>query len=98
MPLSDKSSHLNSNNHKQRIKEQHVWCEACGKNISDKTRHFQREIHLTNQQNTQSAPGNQINQLDQGVEIIVNRKTNTKLKTNPIENLDYHINELLSKY
>ena len=48
MPLSDKSSHLNSDNHKQRIKEQHVWCEDCGIIISDKTRQFQSENHLQN--------------------------------------------------
>ena len=50
LPLSDKSSHLNSDNHKQRLKEQHVWCEDCDKNISDKARHFQSEIHIQNRQ------------------------------------------------
>ena len=48
MPLPDKSSHLISDNHKQRIKERRVWCEDCGNEESDKTRHFQSEIHLQN--------------------------------------------------
>ena len=45
MPLSDKLSHLNSDQHKNKTKQQEVWCEDCGKYISDKTRHFQSEIH-----------------------------------------------------
>ena len=32
-----------------------------------------------------------------GVEVIVNEKTYTKLKINPTENLEHHINELLNK-
>ena len=44
MSLSGKSSHLNSDEHKNKNKK--VWCEECGKYITDKTRHFQSEIHL----------------------------------------------------
>ena len=45
MPLSDKTNHLSSNDHKNKTKQQQIWCEDCGKNIGDKTRHFQRETH-----------------------------------------------------
>ena len=41
MPLSDKQTHLTSDQHKNRIKQQLFWCEDCCKYISDKTRHFQ---------------------------------------------------------
>ena len=44
MPLADKSNHLSSDQHKYKTKQQHIWCEDCGKYISDKTRHFQSEI------------------------------------------------------
>ena len=44
----DKSSHLNSDEHKNKNKK--VWCEECGNYITDKTRHFQSEIHLQNRQ------------------------------------------------
>ena len=30
MPLSDKTNHLRSNDHKNKTK-QHIWCEYCGK-------------------------------------------------------------------
>ena len=46
--ISDKSSHLNSDEHKNKNKK--VWCEECGKYITDKTRHFQSEIHNRHQQ------------------------------------------------
>ena len=49
MPLSDKLNHLSSDKHKNKTKQQReaaqIWCEDCGKDISDKTRHFQSEIH-----------------------------------------------------
>ena len=45
MPLSDKSNHLSSNDHKNKSKQQQIWCEEGGKIVSDKTRHFQSEIH-----------------------------------------------------
>ena len=47
MPLSDKTNHLSSNDYKNKTKQQQIWCEDCGKYISDKTRHFQSEIHKT---------------------------------------------------
>ena len=50
MPLSDKSNHSSSDQHKNKTKQQHIWCEDCGKYISDETRHFQREIHNRHQQ------------------------------------------------
>ena len=40
MPLSDKLYHLNSDQDKIKTKQQQIWCEDCGKYISDKTRHF----------------------------------------------------------
>ena len=36
MPLSDKSNHLGSDQHMNKTKQQHIWCEDCGKYISDK--------------------------------------------------------------
>ena len=58
MPLSDKSNHLGSDQHKNKTKQQQIWCEDCGKYISDKTRHFQSEIHTLRRfcQDTQNAP------------------------------------------
>ena len=105
MPLSDKLNHLNSDQHKNKTKQQRVWCEDCGKYISDKTRHFQSEIHTLRSQNnhesyreaTQNAFGNTA--LLHGVEVIVNEKTYIKLRVNPTgtQDLEDHINELLNK-
>ena len=96
MPRADKESHLNSNEHKNnRTEQRRVWCEDCSKYISDTTRHFQSESHLRNQQNTQSAFSNV--RLGNGVEIIVKENTYIKLKVNPTENLEYRINEIISK-
>ena len=53
MPLSEKSSHLNSDEHKNKTEQRRVWCEDCNRYISDKTRHFQSEIHSQNRQNRQ---------------------------------------------
>ena len=78
MPLSDKLNHLNSDKHKNKTKQQQIWCEDCGKYISDKTRHFQSEIHTLRSQNnreaTQNASGNTASL--HGVEVIVNEKKN----------------------
>ena len=93
MPLLEKSSHLNSDEHKNRINK--IWCEDCNRYISDKTRHFQSEIHLQNRQNRQQ--NNIQNTFGNGVEIIMNENTYIKLKINPTENLEHRINELLSK-
>ena len=40
MPISDKSSHLNSDEHKNKTEQRRVWCEDCSKYISDTTRHL----------------------------------------------------------
>ena len=93
MPLSDKLNHLNSDQHKNKTKQQQVWCEDCGKNISDRTRHFQSEIQTLRSQNnhesyrksyreaTQNAFGNTASL--HGVEVIVNEKTHlTESKSN----------------
>ena len=105
MPLSDNSNHLNSDKHKNKTKQQQIWCEDCGKYISDKTRHFQSEIHTLRSQATQNAPafafGNTASL--HGVEVIVNEKTSIKLRVNPTgkttrtQDLEHHINELLNK-
>ena len=50
MPLSDKDSHLSSNDHRNKTKQLHVWCEGCVKYISDETTHFQSEIRLQKNQ------------------------------------------------
>ena len=89
MHISDKISHLNSNEHKN--KNIKIWCEDCSKYISDTTRHFQSEIHSRNWQNTQSAFNNFC--LGNGVEIILKENTYIKLKVNPTESHEYHKNE-----
>ena len=101
MPLLEKSSHLNSDEHKNKTEQRRVWCEDCNRYISDKTRHFQSEIHLQNRQNRQqnnmqSTFGIQ-NTFGNGIEIIMNENTYIKLKVNPTENLEHNINDLLSK-
>ena len=93
MSLSCKNSHLNSNEHKN--KKNKVWCEDCGKNISDKTRHFQSEKHILKSQNRQRET--QFGTSGTEVEIIMNERTYNKLEINPDENLEHNINELHSK-
>ena len=93
MHISDKSSHLNSHEHKNKNKK--VWCEDCGKYITDKTIHFQSEIHNQHQQSAFGTPFSVETLV--GVEIIVNQKLYIKLKVNPTENLEHNIDELLSK-
>ena len=95
MPLSDKSSHLNSDEHKNKTEQRRVWCEDCNRYISDKTRHFQSEIHLQNRQNRQQ--NNIQNTFGNGVEIILNENTYIKMKVNPTENLEHNINKVLNK-
>ena len=104
MTLSDKSNHLKSDQHKNKTKQQQNWCEGCGKYISDRTRHFQSEIHTLRRvnQDTRSAYsfahsfavahtlGTQ-----SGVEVSVNEKTYFKLKMNLTSSLEILINDLL---
>ena len=97
MPLSDKSNHLSSDQFKNQTKQQHIWCEDCGKYISDKTRHFQSKInkaHAASYTDSQLLPGFDVETLP-GVEVIVNEKTYIKLRVNPTgtasENLEHHI-------
>ena len=95
MLLSEKSSHLNSDEHKNKTEQRRVWSEDCNRYISDRTRHFQSEIHLQNRQNRQQ---NKVqNTFCNGIEIIMNENTYFKLKVNPTENLEHNINDLLSK-
>ena len=102
MPLSDKSNHLSSDEHKNKTKQQqHIWCEDCGKYISN-SRHFQSEIHTLRSQNnatqnaTAFAPALAFS-TQSGVEIIVNEKTYFKLRVNPTDHLEEQINDLLNK-
>ena len=101
MPLSDKSSHLNSDEHKNKTKQQHIWCEDCGKYISN-SRHFQSEIHTLRSQNHQisqdarSVPALTFN-TQSGVEIIANEKTYIRLRVFPTNHLEEQINDLLNK-
>ena len=103
MPLSDKSNHSSSDQHKNETKQQHIWCEDCGKYISDKTRHFQSEINTLRSQNNQISQDTRSTQntFGNGVEVIVNEKTYIKLRVNPTgvasQNLEHHLNELLDK-
>ena len=102
MPLSDKSNHLNSDEHKNETKQQReatqIWCEDCGKYISN-SRHFQSEIHTLRSQNnaTKNAFGNTLHGVGTGVEIIVNEKTYIKLRVSPTNHLEEQINDLLNK-
>ena len=98
MNISDKSSHLNSDEHKNKNKK--VWCEECGKYITDKTRHFQSEIHLQNRQQNGRAllpSSTALLPSGNGVNIIMSENTYIELKVNPTENLEHNTNELLSK-
>ena len=113
MALSDKSNHLDSDQHKNKTKQQQIWCEDRGKYISEKTRLFKSDIHTLRSQNnresyreaTQISPenafGNTASLALHGVEIFVNEKTHIKLRVNPTrtasENHEHHINELLDK-
>ena len=56
MPLSAKSNHLNSDQHKNKTKQQQNWCEECGKYISGKIGHFQSETHTLRSRATQNTP------------------------------------------
>ena len=106
MPLSDKSNHLNSDEHKNKTKQQReatqIWCEDCGKYISN-SRHFQSEIHTLRSQNnainnTLHGVGTNVGtNVGTGVEIIVNEKTYIKLRVNPTNHLEEQINDLLNK-
>ena len=96
MPLSDKSNHLNSDEHKNKTKQQReatqIWCEDCGKYISN-SRHFQSEIHTLRSQN--NAINNTLHDSGTNIEIIVNEKTYIKLRVNPTNHLEEQINDLL---
>ena len=102
MPLSDKSNHLISDEHKNKTKQQReatqIWCEDCGKYISN-SRHFPSEIHTLRSQNnaTKNAFGNTLHDSGTNVEIIVNEKTYIKLRVNPTNHLEEQINDLLNK-
>ena len=79
MPLSDKSNHLSSDQHKNKTKQQQIWCKDCGKYISDKTRHFQKEIHTLRRinQDTRSSHSFAVAHTlgtQSGVEEILNEK------------------------
>ena len=96
MPLSDKTNHLSSNDHKNKTKQQQIWCEDCGKNIGDKTRHFQRETHKAHAASrtaSHTTPRAALH-FGQVVDVIVNEKSYNKLKVNPTENIEHHINDL----
>ena len=88
MPLPDKSSHLISDEHKNKTKQQNVWCEDCGKYITDKTRHFQSEIHKLKSQTTTP-------QLTITSGLIVNEKTYIKYKI--YDNFEQQIEDILSQ-
>ena len=80
MPLSDKTNHLRSNDHKNKTK-QHIWCKYCGKKTSEKTRHFQSEIHKAHAASQRAshtasyAASHTTLHFGQEVEVIVNEKT-----------------------
>ena len=102
MPLSDKSNHLNSDEQKNKTKQQReatqIWCEDFGKYISN-SRHFQSKIHTLRSQNnaTKNTFGNTLHGVGTGIEIIVNEKTYIKLRVNPTNHLEEQIDDLLNK-
>ena len=102
MALSDKSKELSSDQHKNKTKQQYIWCEDCGRSKSDKTKHCQSEIHKahaashTASSTASRAASHATLHFGQEVEVIVNEKTYIKLKVNPTGNLEHHINELLN--
>ena len=99
MPQSDKSNHLGSNQHKNKTIQ--IWCEDCGKYISDKTRHFQTEFHKARagasaaSHTASHSASHRFTNFGQEVKVIVNEKTNIKLKVNPTSSLEKQINDLL---
>ena len=100
MPLSDENFHLKSDEHRNKTKQQLVWCEDCGKYTSDKTSHFQSEINFPKSRHSKAgfAYTSQMNQLGQDVEKINNEKTYIKLKINPTDtqygNFEKQVNEV----
>ena len=97
MLLSDIDSHLSSGDHKNKTKQLHVWCEDCGKNLSDKTRHFQNELHLQKNQQRNFSQDNGMGSTSAVEKIVNEKKTYNKLKVNPTENFVEQGSELLSK-
>ena len=104
MPISDKSNHLSSDQHKNKTIQ--IWCEDCGKYISDKTRHFQSEIHKARAGANAGASAvtltpalhsfaPALTNFGQEVKVIVNEKTYIKLKVNPTSSLEKQNNDLL---
>ena len=78
MLLSDEDSHLKSDDHKNKTKQLLVWCEGCGKNITNKTRYFQSQIHLQENQQSNFYQGTRSTfgmRCTFGLKIIVNQKT-----------------------
>ena len=102
MPLPDKSNHLNSDEHKNKNKQQReatqIWCEDCGKYISN-SRHFQSEIHTLRSQNNQLSQDtrNTQNTFGNGVKVIVNEKRYIKLKVNPTNVASHHLEEQINE-
>ena len=74
MHLSEKDSHLSSDDHENKPKQLLVWCEDCGKYISDIARHFQKEIHLQKNQHQEEDTRSCVQSIS-GVKVIVNEKT-----------------------
>ena len=74
MHLSEKDSHSSSDDHKNKTEQLFVWCEDCGKYISDITRHFQSEIHLQEIQHQEQDTRSCVQSIS-GVKVIVNEKT-----------------------
>ena len=86
IPFSDKNSQLNSDGHKQRIKQLLAWCEDCGKYISDKTRHFQSKSPL---QKSQHSKAGFVYHQQKNFDLENEKKTYRKFKINSTENLEH---------
>ena len=105
MPLLEKSNHLDSDQHKNKTKQQReavqIWCEDCGKYISNKTRHFQSEIHKGRvaPRTSPHIASHTTPHFGQEDDVIVNEKTYLKLKIKPTgagsQNLEKQVNDLL---
>ena len=78
-----------------------IWCEDCGKYISEKTRHFQSEIHKadvashTASHTPYHTTPRTFAHFGQEGEVIVNETAYIKLKLNPTSSLENQNNDSL---
>ena len=96
MLSSDKQSHSESDQHKNKHKK--IWCDDCNKYIADGKRHFQSEIHRQNSfaNNTSVTSGLATSGLVTSG-LVINLRTFIKYKITTIINLEQKVKEILSQ-